>query len=209
MQGSRWLLVTLLASVSVVSHVSGSVLRARYRFVQEKGAFDEVCAVLSDDVRERFEKGFLETEWYARTTFEEIMAAIVSVIGEGDVEVAREAGAFACQTNLTGVQRIFFKFGSPSFTLDRASRAWKANYSLGSMEVLERSKTDFHTIVRDYPEMSQAQRLTVLGWMEKALEIAGEIVVLAECWVEDTEDEGQLNHWKVDWGPAPPAANEG
>lgn len=177
--------------------------------MQEKGAFDAICAALSDDVRERFAQGFLETEWYARTTFEEVMSAIVQVIGQGDVEVAREAGAFACQTNLTGVQRIFFKFGSPSFTLDRAARAWKANYSLGAMEVVERSKTDFHAVVRDYPQMSQAQRLTVLGWMEKALEIAGERVILAECWVEEAEDGSQLNHWKVDWGTPPPAANEG
>ena len=158
---------------------SGNVLRSRARFLKEQGeeACARVLAALSPETRELVEKGFLETEWYELETLIELSVVTDQVLGKGDLELCYQMGVHSCEQNLTGVYRAVFKFGNLNFILDRASKAWREQYSAGEMKVVERSRDHVVVELRHITQPHKALFAAIRGWMAKAAELTGEEII--------------------------------
>ena len=156
-------------------NVSGYVIRSRYLYLRSLG--DQAVAQVSERVGPRVQKivreGVLETQWYPFEDLIELMTVTDAVMGEGDMQLCYEMGRFGCETNLTGIYRIFFRFGSINFILKRAAKAFRAQYDAGDMEVVD-SGTGFCKLrLNDFPRPHRAHCLAIKGWMTRAGELTG------------------------------------
>lgn len=155
--------------------VTGHVLRSRHLYLRKAGseARARVLEALGPEARELMETNPLETQWYPYDVYIEISEVIDRVLGDGDMRLFEELGAFSCEQTLTGVFRVFFRFGNLRFLLDRASKAWHSQYDFGSMHV-EHDPDDRQIVkltIRDVPNPHIVHYLAIRGWMLKAAEL--------------------------------------
>lgn len=157
-------------------NASGHVVRSRYLFLKSLGeeAMKTVANEVSPRVRAIVVNGPLETQWYPFDDLIELMVATDRLLGNGDLSLCRDMGRFGCETNLTGIYRIFFRFGSMPFILKRAAKAFRAQYDSGSMSVLESDPSMCRLRLSDFPRPHRAHCLAISGWMRRAGELTGE-----------------------------------
>lgn len=157
-------------------NASGHVVRSRYLFLRSLGddAVQQVANEVSERVRDIVLNGPLETQWYPFEDLIELMVTTDRVLGNGDLALCGDMGRFSCETNLNGIYRIFFRFGSLNFILKRAAKAFRAQYDSGDMEVLESSSDMCRLRLNDFPRPHRAHCLAIGGWMVRAGELTGE-----------------------------------
>lgn len=166
--------------------MTGHVLRSRYVFIRNAGkdGTQRVLEALSPQARELMESGPLETHWYPYDVYIEISEVIDRVLGEGDMRMFETLGAFSCEQTLTGIFRMFFRFGNIGYLLKRASKAWHSQYDFGEMN-LERDPDDTHIVtlrVSQVPRPHIVHYLAIRGWMFKAAELTTtEVEAVWEC----------------------------
>lgn len=108
-----------------------------------------------------------------RTVLLEPMEKMCELFYGGDVRGALEFGKFSAEYALKGVYRFFIKFGSPEFIIKKAGTILPVYYQPSRMEVAEAG--DGHAILRivEFSEMTEALQVSMVGWMEKAIEYTG------------------------------------
>jgi hypothetical protein len=159
-----------------VVNVKGSALRARLRYVAERGGSDGEARLkerLSPALRELCARGILANGWYPFAAFVELNSAIDAQLGRGDLALCYELGRYACDVNLTTLYRIFFRVGSVPFIIRRAAAAWRVNYDEGAMSVVEQSAGGAILRVSGVAQPHRAHCLSVRGWIVRAAEISG------------------------------------
>ncbi|NVB37970.1 hypothetical protein G6O69_08990 [Pseudenhygromyxa sp. WMMC2535] len=172
--------------------ISGHVIRSRYMFVRKAGdeAFEKVLAALTPEARKVMETGPLETVWYPYDVLIDISVTVDRVLGQGDLQLCEEMGSFSCQHNLTGIYRVFFRFGNLNFLLDRAAKAYHSQYDFGSMRVI-RDPENKHKVtleLANVPRPHRAVYLAIKGWAIKAAELSGsEMTGFTDGFSEDPE----------------------
>jgi hypothetical protein len=170
--------------------VSGHIIRSRYIYVRQRGeeAYQQVLAGLQPETRKLMEDGPLETVWYPFDLYLDLSVVADRVLGTGDLQVTYEMGSFSCEHNLTGIYRVFFRFGNLNFLLDRAAKAWKSQYDFGTMSVTRdpENKQRITMELADVPRPHRAMYLAVWGWAVKAAQLSGsEIVDFVEEFSEE------------------------
>lgn len=177
--------------------VSGHIIRSRYIYARQRGdeAFQRVLSQVQSDTRRVLQNGPLETDWYPFDIYIDLSVTIDRVLGKGDLALITEMGAFSCQHNLTGIYRMFFRFGNLNFLLDRAAKAWHSQYDFGTM-TLTRDPANKQRITLELAEVPRPHRaiyLAVQGWAIKAAQLSGsEITKLGE---EFSEEPGSPMRW--------------
>ncbi len=170
--------------------VSGHIIRSRYMFVRQAGedAYQRVLAAVSTETREVLEQGPLETLWYPFDLLIDLSVTADRLLGEGDLRLCFEMGRFSCGHNLTGIYRVFFRFGNLNFLLDRAAKAWHSQYDFGRMSVHRdpSNKQRVTMVLEDVPRPHQAIYQSIYGWATKAAELSGtELTSFTEGFSED------------------------
>ena len=164
--------------------ITGHVIRSRYTYVRRRGdeAYQQVLAALSPDARRIMEEGPLETVWYPYKVYVELSETIDRVLGEGDLQLVFEMGSFSCENNLTGIYRVFFRFGNLNFLIERAAKAWHSQYDFGTMTSTRDpdNKQRVTLELSDVPEPTMVLFLAVKGWVFKAAELSGSELVKVE-----------------------------
>jgi len=157
--------------------VSGLVLRSRHVYALHAGgdAHARILAALPDDVRVAATQGFIETHWYPYEFFVALTEAIDRVLGSGDLALAYDMGRFNCDHNLTTAMRLLFKFGNLGWLIDRAAKAWGAQFDAGRMQVVRRDVgVEVVVELHDHPFPNRGHCLAIKGWMQRAVELSGE-----------------------------------
>lgn len=177
--------------------VSGHIIRSRYIYVRQRGdeEFQRVLAQVQPETRKLMEDGPLETVWYPFELYLDLSVTIDRVLGEGDLQLVTEMGSFSCEHNLTGIYRMFFRFGNLNFLLDRAAKAWHSQYDFGTMTLTRdpENKQRVTLELADVPRPHRAIHLAVKGWAIKAAELSGsEILTLDE---EFSAEPGAPMRW--------------
>jgi len=172
---------------------TGHVIRSRYIYVRQRGdeAFQKVLAALGPEARKIMEDGPLETVWYPYKVYVELSETIDRVLGTGDGQLVFEMGSFSCENNLTGIYRVFFRFGNLNFLINRAAKAWHSQYDFGTMTASRDpdNKQRVTLELSDVPEPSRALFLAVKGWVFKAAELSGSELTTAEDYYSDDPNE--------------------
>lgn len=181
--------------------VSGHVVRSRYIYVRRRGdeAYEKVLAQLDSEAREMFENGPLETNWYSYDVYVELSKTIDRVLGLGDLQLVYEMGAFSCENNLTGIFRMFFRFGNIEFLLARAAKAWRSQYDFGVMKVIRDPENKYRVTLElsEVPRPTKVLFLAVKGWVVKAAELSGSELTRAED--EFSEEPGAPMRWTFEY----------
>ena len=177
------------------------MIRSRYTYVRLRGeeAFAAVSAALSPAARKVMEDGPLETQWYPYDVYIEMSEVIDRVLGEGDLALVQEMGSFSCEHNLTGIYRLFFRWGNLGFLVDRAAKAWHSQYDFGSMKSTRDPDNRNHVTLEltNCPRPTRALYLAVKGWVMTAAELSGSELVKAED--HYTDDPDQPMRWVFEY----------
>ncbi|MDM7926156.1 MAG: hypothetical protein QUS35_09080 [bacterium] len=91
----------------------------------------------------------------------------------GDERGAFESGKFSASLALKGFYKIFFKFGSPQFIIDRSARVFSNYYPEGEMRVAGSSSGRCVLQIVRFPEPYRLLEVNIGGWVEGALELLG------------------------------------
>jgi len=163
-------------------NVKGSAVDSRLDFVREiadDAALNRVLDRMSRPHRERIEEGVLASAWVPFELFTELNVAIDAELGEGDLKLVREMGRFSARSNLPTVYRIFLRMGSVHFVLRKASRLWRVHYDSGQLTHEELGDDAGRLTVEGFAAPHRAHCLSVLGWVEGAIELTGSTPVEA------------------------------
>ena len=181
--------------------VTGHVIRSRYMYVRKQGpeAFQRVLEALGPEARKVFEDGPLETVWYPYDVYIELSKTIDRVLGDGDLRLVFEMGSFSCEHNLTGIFRMFFRFGNINFLLDRAAKAWRSQYDFGTMQITRDPNNKYAVTLEllDCPRPSMVLFLAVKGWVIKAAELSGSELTKIED--EFSDEPGAPMRWHFEY----------
>lgn len=181
--------------------VTGHVIRSRYMYVRKQGeeAFARVLAALEPEGRKVMEEGPLETVWYPYDVYLDISTTIDRVLGEGDLQLVYEMGSFSCEHNLTGIYRVFFRFGNINFLINQAAKAWHSQYDFGVMKVHRDPDTkNLVTLeLSEVPRPSKVLFLAVKGWVVKAAQLSGSELIRMED--EFSEEPGAPMRWIIEY----------
>lgn len=160
-------------------HIKGSAITARVRYVRElygEPGVRRVKEALSAESRRRLEEKVMPHDWVPLEMFIELNTEIDRLYGRGDLELCRELGRYASKVNLPTLYRIFYALGSPRFILSRAIRVWDVHYDSGRIDAtfeeippLEKAILS----VREFAEPHPVHCLSVLGWVERSVELSG------------------------------------
>ncbi len=114
-----------------------------------------------------------KAEWYPFTIFCELNEVIDRTYGSGDLALVRELGRNSAEANLTTIYRLFLQVGSPKWTLERAARLWNLYYDSGKLVVSGARSNAVRAEIIGFATPHRVHCVAVLGWMERALELAG------------------------------------
>lgn len=92
---------------------------------------------------------------------------------KGEEHGAWESGHFSASYALSGIYKVFFRFGKPQFIIDRASRVFSTYYSEGTLRVIESSSNGCILRLERFPEHYRVVEMNVAGWADGALELMG------------------------------------
>lgn len=155
--------------------VKGTALRARLRYVEERGpegAYRRFLDALSPETRAVVDGRVLASGWYPFAVFVEICEVIDAQLGRGDLALCLELGRYGCDANLPTLYKIFFRMADVLYIVKRAAAAWRVNYDEGTMSVVG-SGDHVVRLRMEVPTPHRAHCLSVRGWIVRAGELSG------------------------------------
>jgi len=167
-----------------VGSVRGKVLLARLEYVTRRGGPEkvkEVLARLPASDRSVLEGLVLSVLWYPMPLALRLDDAVAEVLSPGDRDrVFVEMGRTSADVNLAGADRVMLRQGDPHHLLRMAPQIY-AMYYLAGRRTYERV-SDSEAILRTYDaeSVTRTDCLTVIGWHQRALELAGAVGVEVE-----------------------------
>jgi hypothetical protein len=157
-----------------VVHVKGTALIATVRFVQETlpaNALPEILRALDPDDRGQIDAGVLVSAWYPFSLLIRLMRQVGRFDAGRTPHLYRLMGRASAEYSLTTIYRIFFKIGSPQYTLSKAARVFGSYYDSGTMEAIVNEKGHAILELRDFTEPAPEFCDRLWGWCEKTIEL--------------------------------------
>jgi len=161
---------------SGVANVKGSALTSRVLWVElghGAAGVERVRRQCSPELRGHIDEGLAKARWYPFEEFVELNLVIDRLFGKGDLSLVRELGRAGADANLTTIYRLFFKLGSVQWILGRGVRLWSAHYDSGYCEIAARGPRAGVMRIRGFATPHQAHCLSVMGWVERSVELSG------------------------------------
>lgn len=159
-----------------MTNVKGTALTSTLRFVEERFGKDGLQAVRAElpaESRAILESGVLVSSWYPLPLLLAIMRSAQARFGAAQPDLYRQLGRASADYALTGVYRIFFRFGSPQFIISRAAAVWQKYYDTGEMAAVVAEKGHAVVEIRGFKDPAVELCERIGGWMERTLELSG------------------------------------
>jgi hypothetical protein len=156
--------------------VKGSAVLASERYLRERfgePALAAVVAALPESDRALFARDILVSSWYPLEALLRFMREAQRQLGAQEPHLLRRMGRASCDYGLTTVYRIFFRVGSPLFTIGRGARVFSGYYDTGELRPLVYEPR--HVVLELVGFTGGAAEFCerIYGWMERTLELAG------------------------------------
>ena len=192
------------APLTLPSHsmqqIKGAVLRSRLSFAEEtwgKEGVKQMLATFSEEDR-RTLQSVLSSKWYPFELGKKLDAAVVDVLGNGDMELFKRMGAASAQMNLTTVHKSFLALGKPHALLAKAPQIYGFYYETGRRTYEQTGERSGVLTTSDAETYSTPDCLSVIGWYMRALEMCGAtgvVIVEEECRAKG----GAVCRYRVTW----------
>ena len=155
-----------------MTRVKGSALLSTVRFIQERlgdEGLRRIVSSLEPQDRAVIDAGILASSWYPFQVMLRVMQAAGRDDGGRTPHLYREMGRASADYSLTTIYRIFFKIGSPQFTLARATRVFGSYYDTGRMEAIVNDKGHALLELSEFGEPAPEFCERLWGWMERTI----------------------------------------
>lgn len=164
------------AYTSGVVQVKGSALASRVLWVDlghGEAGVQRLIKQCTPELRASIEAGISKAKWYPFDHFVELNVVIDRLFGAGDLALVRVLGRAGADANLTTIYRLFYKLGSVHWILGRGVRLWTAHYDSGYCEIATRGPKAAVIKICGFETPHPAHCLSVLGWVERSIELSG------------------------------------
>lgn len=157
--------------------------------------------LLSAEAKKVYSGVIFPGNWYPLIEISTEPARLIcNLFYNGDLEKgALEIGRFSADYALRGVYRFFVRIGSPEFILKKGSAILPTYFDPCKLEVVGIQKGRVILHITEFTEMNSIVEGTIIGWVERAIEIAGgknvNVVVAKSLARGDSLTEGIIT-WK-------------
>ncbi len=183
--------------------VKGSVIASMPSFIENnfgKAGLSKWMEEISEGARNVFSIKIDEDNWYPLTvTLTEPMANLAHLFYEWDLKIASwELGRFSADFSVSSVKKLFFKFGSTKFFLNKAAEFMDGYYRPAKISPIsvEEGEGIFH--ITKFDEIEKTVEFRIAGWIERVLEIAGNKNISVEV-TQSLKDFKPYTEFLVKW----------
>lgn len=159
-----------------MAKVKGSALVARLNYYRDHCTPEQQAQIkelLPADAASLLQLGAFTSQWYPLQHLIDLSRAIDQVKGSGDGTLILELGRKSAHEAVRGIYRIFFKFGSPEFVIQRAAQVWSRYYDSGQLQVDLLGPGHAQVTLNDFDTPAHEHCLSVSGWIRGMLEASG------------------------------------
>lgn len=161
-----------------MARVKGFALRGLLKSVKESGgSIPGVLAAVPEPGRATFARAIVASDWYPYAAFVGLVRAIDSVLGKGDLALARDLGRGAAVRDLGTTFRIMSAVTSPKFLMERGHLFWSKYCDAGRLMLDASQETAFRARLEGFPDIDRAHCLLIEGWLEGLGEALGAVAM--------------------------------
>ena len=111
--------------------------------------------------------------WYDAGLQPAVYSAMQARLGRGEPTVLRELARFAADEDLHGIYRMFLRFASPGYVLEKGMAYWSRFQSTGEWSVDRASSTRAMAVLRGFSTADAAVCHYLAAYMTRMMELAG------------------------------------
>lgn len=127
---------------------------------------------LSDRDRSLIDERILVSSWYPLEDFLRLLELTHQKVMGGSLGAAEMMGEFGAEAALSGVHKAFVRQGDPQGTARAIETIWPMYFDFGTCRA-EQEGEELRIVVTGYPDMPRAHGHLLLGWIRKAVQLAG------------------------------------
>jgi hypothetical protein len=143
----------------------------RSRFGEE--AWEQIVADLKPASRDLFSRRILASTWCPYAAYVEAAKIVVERHLGGDIQRAREIGAFDLEASLNTVYRTLYKLGTPTFIIRMSALLWRSYFNVGRM-VIETSGRGYAVArIEEFIPPDEICCWDIFGSIVRGLELSG------------------------------------
>ncbi|HET6335359.1 MAG TPA: hypothetical protein VFG30_19170 [Polyangiales bacterium] len=153
----------------------GTVFESTRMFTVQTFGEDAVERVLAElDPSERdLLRDVQAISWYPVEPILHYMHALDRVYGQGDLGVCIKAGHYSAGWSMNTVLKVFLRFRSPVWLVDRATSVWNRYHDTGKWHVQTLTSERMLGELRDFAVRDPAFCARLCGWLQGAIELTG------------------------------------
>jgi hypothetical protein len=111
--------------------------------------------------------------WYPVEPILRYHHALDRVFGSGDLALCTAAGRFSATWSMNTILKVFVRFKSPLWLVDKATRVWSRYHDTGRWEVSTTGPHGVHGELLEYQVRDEAFCARLRGWLQGAIEGGG------------------------------------
>ena len=134
-------------------------------------AWKKVLAALSDSDR-AIVSSLTPTGWFDLDTQHRLLRCIDSTMGDGDLSLVPVIGVYEADQDLSTVHRLFERFTSPAYVLQKSGEYWRRFYDTGSWSVERGNRTATGRLL-DFPITDDAFCKYLVAYITRMFLLAG------------------------------------
>ena len=153
----------------------GTVFESTRMFTERKFGAAGVAKVLeqlSDEDR-RTLSSVQAIGWYPVEPVLRYHHALERTFGSGDFSLCTAAGKFSATWSMNTVLKVFVRFKSPTWLIDKATRVWSRYHDTGRWEVASPAQHRLVGTLSEFAVKDVAFCARLRGWLQGAVEATG------------------------------------
>jgi hypothetical protein len=153
----------------------GTVFESTRMFTEREFGLHSVDRVLAE-LPEADRKVLSDVQaigWYPVEPILGYHRALDKLYGKGDLAICVRAGRFSAGWSMNTVLKVFMKFRTPTWLLDRATRVWDRYHDTGRWVVTAAAPNRIIGELHEFAVRDEAFCARLRGWLTGAVELTG------------------------------------
>jgi V4R domain len=159
----------------VAANFKGTVFESTRMFTERQFGADGVAKVLAQlSPEDRLILSNVQAiGWYPVEPVLRYHHALDRTFGKGDFALCTAAGKFSATWSMNTVLKVFLRFKSPTWLIDKATRVWGRYHDTGRWEVASPAPHRLVGTLSEYAVKDVAFCARLRGWLQGAVEATG------------------------------------
>ena len=158
-----------------MANFKGTVFESTRMFAEQRFGIDAPDRILAElDVADRdVLTGVNALGWYPVDPILRYHYALDKLYGNGDLTLCEAAGRFSAGWAMNTVLKVFIRFRSPTWLIERATSVWGRYHDTGRWEIAPTGGDRIQGDLYDFAVRDRAFCARLRGWLGGATELTG------------------------------------